>query len=84
MTGEPVPRDVREGDGNQWLYKSTGSIRDKTTTDFSQSTVAKVLELTENAQSRKAKAENFITRFAKVYTPVVVISALLLQLCYLL
>lgn len=79
MTGEPVPRDVSEGDTViSGCINLQGVLEIQTTTDFSQSTVAKVLELTENAQSRKAKAENFITRFAKVYTPVVVISALLL------
>ncbi len=79
MTGESVPRDVGEGDTViSGCINLQGVLEIQTTTDFSQSTVSKVLELTENAQSKKAKAENFITRFAKVYTPVVVISALLL------
>jgi Cd2+/Zn2+-exporting ATPase len=79
MTGESVPRDVGVGDTViSGCINLQGVLEIQTTTDFSQSTVAKVLELTENAQSKKARVESFITRFAKVYTPIVVISALLL------
>ena len=78
MTGESVPRDVGVGGTViSGCINLQGVLEIQTTTDFSQSTVAKVLELTENAQSKKARVESFITRFAKVYTPIVVISALL-------
>ena len=56
----------------------SGLLRVKTTKEFDDSTVTRILELVENASSKKAKAENFITKFAKYYTPVVVIGALLL------
>lgn len=81
VTGESVPIDVSEGDSViSGCINLQGVLEIKTSTAFADSTVAKILEMTENAQSKKAKAENFITRFAKYYTPVVVIGAALLAL----
>ncbi|MBM4235168.1 MAG: cadmium-translocating P-type ATPase [Firmicutes bacterium] len=79
LTGESLPREVSEGD--QVLSGSvnkSGLIEIRVSTEYSQSTVSRILSLVENAASRKAKTEQFITRFAAYYTPLVVISALLL------
>ena len=81
LTGESMPRDVAESD--QVLSGSinlSGVLRIKTTSLASESTVARILEMVENATDRKAPVENFITRFSRVYTPAVVIAAVLLAL----
>ncbi len=79
LTGESLPRDVKEGDEViSGCINMTGLLRLRTTKEFGESTVSKVLELIEDASSRKSKSENFISRFARIYTPVVVISALVL------
>ena len=81
LTGESLPKDVNVG--NEILSGSinlTTEIEMEVTTEFYESTVSKILELVENASNNKSKAENFITKFARIYTPLVVISALLLFL----
>lgn len=79
LTGESVPRKVKAGDGIfSGCVNSHGLLKVKVTKEFDDSTVAKILELVENASSKKAKVENFITKFARYYTPVVVIAAVLL------
>lgn len=81
LTGESLPREVRKGD--EVLSGSinlSGVLKIKTTTDFGESTVSKVLELVEDAASRKSKSENFIARFARIYTPAVCYGALALAL----
>lgn len=79
LTGESVPRRVAENSEIiSGCVNGSGLLRVKTTKEFDDSTVARILELVENASSKKAKVENFITRFARYYTPVVVICALLL------
>ena len=79
LTGESVPRQVGEGDEILSGYiNQNGLLEIRTTKEFVESTASKILELVENASSKKAKAENFITKFAKYYTPVVVIGAVLL------
>ena len=79
LTGESVPRTLHAGDDViSGCVNESGLIKVKVTKPFDDSTVAKILDLVENSSSKKAKAENFITRFAKVYTPVVVCSAVLL------
>ncbi len=79
LTGESVPREAKEGDEVLSGCINTGAIlKIRTTKEFSDSTASKILELIEDASSRKSKSENFITKFARVYTPVVVISALAL------
>ena len=79
LTGESLPRDASEGENAISGAVNIGSvIKVRTTGEYSNSTVARILELVESASSRKAKAENFITRFARVYTPIVVICAVLL------
>lgn len=76
LTGESVPRSVGEGDQIvSGCVNLTGVLTVEVTKPFGESTVAKILELVENAASKKAKAENFITRFARWYTPAVVIGA---------
>lgn len=76
LTGESVPRKVREGDeAISGCVNGNGVLRVRVTKEFDDSTVAKILELVENASSKKAKVENFITRFAKYYTPAVTIGA---------
>lgn len=76
MTGEAVPRDVAEGEEViSGCINLNGVLEVRVEKEFDQSTVSKILELVENATNRKAKAENFISRFAKYYTPVVVLSA---------
>lgn len=81
LTGEPVPRKVCGGDGViSGCVNGGGVLRVRVTKEFDDSTVAKILEMVENASSRKAKVENFITKFARYYTPVVVVAALLIAL----
>ncbi len=79
LTGESVPRKASAGDEViSGCVNGSGMLKVRTTKEFDDSTVAKILELVENAGSKKAKVENFITRFAKYYTPVVTIAAVLL------
>ena len=79
LTGESAPRDVAEGgELLSGCVNLTGLLKARVTKEFGQSTVAKILDLVENAASKKARAENFITRFARYYTPAVVCSALAL------
>ena len=79
LTGESVPRDVISGEEViSGCVNLSGVLEVKVTRPFGESTVAKILELVENASSKKAKAENFITKFARYYTPSVVIAALAL------
>ena len=81
LTGESVPRDVTVGDEVlSGCINLSGLLRLKTTKEFSQSTVSKILDLVENASSKKAKSEKFISRFARVYTPAVCLCAVLLAL----
>ena len=81
LTGESVPRRVSVGDEIiSGCINGNATIRVKTTKEFDDSTVAKILELVENATNKKAKVENFITRFAKYYTPFVTISAVVLAI----
>ena len=81
LTGESVPRDVKPGDGVvSGCINMSGVLRIRTTKAFGESTVSKVLDLVENASSRKSRSENFIARFARYYTPVVVIGAVVLAL----
>ena len=79
LTGESVPRQVRPGDSViSGCVNQNGLLRVQVTKAFGESTVQKILDLVENASSKKAKAENFITKFARYYTPVVVFCALAL------
>ena len=79
LTGESVPRNVAEGDSViSGCINLTGVLRIRTTKAFGESTVSKILELVENAGSRKSRSEEFIARFARVYTPAVVFSAIAL------
>ncbi len=79
LTGESVPRDVKPGDEVvSGCINMSGVLRIRTTKAFGESTVSKVLDLVENASSRKSRSENFIARFARYYTPVVVIGAAVL------
>ncbi len=81
LTGESLPRDVAPGDDViSGCINQNGLLRVRVTKEFGESTVAKILELVENASAKKAKAENFITKFARYYTPCVVIGAVLLAL----
>ena len=82
LTGESVPRTAREGDEViSGCINMTGVIKVRTDKAFGESTVSKVLELVENSASRKSKSEDFISKFAKYYTPAVVIGAVLLAIC---
>lgn len=79
LTGESLPRDVEPGDDViSGCINQSGLLRVRVTKAFGESTVAKILDLVENSSSKKARAENFITRFARYYTPAVVVGALLL------
>lgn len=79
LTGESIPRDAKEGDEIiSGCINMTGVLKVRTTKEFGESTVSKILELVENSSSRKSRSENFISRFAKVYTPFVCYSALAL------
>ena len=79
LTGEAVPREVTEGSEIiSGCVNGSGLLKVRTTKEFDDSTVAKILELVENASSKKAHVENFITKFAKYYTPIVVCAAVVL------
>ena len=79
LTGESVPRRVKAGDPViSGCVNGEGTLRVRVEKEYEDSTVARILDLVENASSRKARLENFITRFARVYTPVVTIGAVLL------
>ncbi len=79
LTGESVPRKASEGDEViSGCINGSGTLKVRTTKEFDDSTVAKILELVENASSKKAEVENFITRFARYYTPAVTIGAVIL------
>ncbi len=79
LTGEAVPRSAKAGDGViSGCVNGSGTLKVRTTKEFDDSTVSKILELVENASSKKADVENFITRFARYYTPFVTIAAVLL------
>ncbi|MBR0503146.1 MAG: cadmium-translocating P-type ATPase [Paludibacteraceae bacterium] len=81
LTGESVPRDVKEGDEVfSGCVNLSGLLHLQTTKDFDESTVSKIIELVENAGENKSKSETFITRFARVYTPIVVFAALALAI----
>ena len=81
LTGESVPRSVSAGDEVlSGCVNLTGVLKIETTKDFGESTVSKILDMVENASSRKSKSEAFITKFAKIYTPLVCLSALLLAI----
>ena len=78
LTGESVPRKVHEGEEIlSGCVNGSGVLRVKTTKAFGESTAAKILELVENAASAKSRSESFITRFARIYTPIVVVLAVL-------
>ncbi len=79
LTGESMPKSVTEGDEVlSGCINNEGILKVKVTKKFGESTVSKILDLVENASSRKSKSENFISKFAKYYTPIVVIIAILL------
>lgn len=81
LTGESIPRDAKPGDEIiSGCINMTGVIKIKTTKKFGNSTVSKILDLVENSSMKKSKSENFITKFAKYYTPTVCISALALAI----
>ena len=81
LTGESMPRDAREGDEIiSGCINMTGVLKVQTTKEFGESTVSKILELVENSSSRKSKSEDFISKFAKIYTPAVCYSALALAI----
>ncbi len=81
LTGESLPRDVNQGDEIiSGCINMTGVLKIRTTKEFGESTVSKILELVENSSSRKSKSENFISKFAKVYTPAVCYGALALAI----
>ena len=81
LTGESLPRDVRSGDEViSGCVNMSGLLKVRTTKEFGESTVSKILDLVENSSMKKARAENFITRFARVYTPAVCYGALALAL----
>ncbi|MBD5466843.1 MAG: cadmium-translocating P-type ATPase [Lachnospiraceae bacterium] len=79
LTGESVPREAKEGDEViSGCVNLSGLIKVRTTKEFGESTVSKILDLVENSSMKKSRSENFITRFAKVYTPAVCLAAVLL------
>ncbi len=81
LTGESLPRDVNQGDEIiSGCINMTGVLKIRTTKEFGESTVSKILELVENSSSRKARTENFISKFARVYTPAVCYGALALAI----
>lgn len=81
LTGESLPRDVAVGsEAISGCINMTGLLKIRTTKEFSDSTVSKILDLVENASSRKSRSEQFISRFARIYTPVVCLCALALAL----
>lgn len=81
LTGESLPIEVNEGDSvKSGSVNETGLIKIKTTAAFGEDTASRILDLVENASSRKSKSENFISKFSRIYTPAVCISALLLAI----
>lgn len=81
LTGESAPRDLAEGDEViSGCINLSGVIRVRTTKDFGESTVSKIIDLVENASENKSKSENFISKFARVYTPIVVFAAIALAI----
>lgn len=81
LTGESVPRDCKEGDEvTSGCINMSGVLKIETTTEFGESTVSKILDLVENASSRKSRSEEFISKFARVYTPAVCVGALVLAI----
>ena len=81
LTGESLPREVIEGDAViSGCVNLSGLLRIETTKVFGESTVSKILDLVENSSMKKSKSENFITRFARYYTPAVCIGALVLAI----
>ena len=81
LTGESAPRDVGEGDEVvSGCVNMSGLLKIRTTREFGESTASKILDMVENASSKKSRQENFISRFARIYTPVVCLGALLLAL----
>ncbi len=79
LTGESLPRDVQPGDDViSGCVNQSGLLRVRVTKPFGESTVAKILDLVENSSAKKAKAENYITKFARYYTPTVVLAAVVL------
>ena len=81
LTGESRPREVKIGDeAISGCINTNGLLKIRVTKEYGQSTVSKILDLVENASSKKTKTENFITKFAKIYTPVVVLAALFLAI----
>ena len=81
LTGESLPRDAREGDEIiSGCINMTGVLKIRTTKEFGESTVSRILELVENSSSRKSRSEDFIAKFARIYTPVVCYSALALAI----
>ena len=81
LTGESVPRDAEKGDTVlSGCINLSGTIKMKVTKEFGESTVSRILDLVENASSKKAKSENFITKFAAYYTPIVVLIAVVLAI----
>ena len=81
LTGESLPREAKEGDEIiSGCINMTGGLKIRTTKEFGESTVSKILDLVENASSRKSKSEDFISKFAKIYTPAVCCSALALAI----
>ena len=81
LTGEPMPREANIGDDViSGCINLNGLIKVKVTKEFGESTVSKILDLVENASSKKSKSENFITKFAAYYTPIVVIIAVILAI----
>ena len=78
LTGESAPGDVTVGDSvMSGCVNLTGLLRIRVSREFQESTVSKILELVENSGANKSRSENFITRFARVYTPIVVVAACL-------
>ena len=81
LTGESLPRDVKEGDEIiSGCINMNGVLKVRTTKEFGESTVSKILDLVENASSRKSRSEAFISRFARIYTPAVCVAALVLAI----
>lgn len=81
LTGESIPRDIQAGDEIiSGCINMTGVLKIKTTKEFEESTASKILDLVENASSRKSKSEDFISKFARIYTPAVCYSALALAI----
>ena len=81
LTGESLPRDIAEGDEViSGCVNISGVVKVRTTKSFGESTVSKIIDLVENATESKSKSETFITRFARIYTPVVVFAAIAIAL----